>query len=173
MKEDRIMKLRTNCSIKTSQFTIQSRNAYEIEMDQIIAPYLWNETMSDDQLQEITKIPLAKMNRSDPILITEFDQLTHLIEQTHEQARKADYVVKFERIQDEATRTSIWSTVSGSLLAFCIMGPIIAYIAYKAGILRCGSRSSTNVTIVSTAGNTPYPTKKAARKDSQQAEVMI
>lgn len=167
LSTDRLVKLKPNCSIKTTLFTIQSKNTYEINIDHIITPVLWNESISDEQLQQIVKTPFTKANISDPILITEFHQLDHLIEQTKEQARKADYDVKFEQIQQNATRTSIWSMVSGLLTTIGLLGPIIAFIAYKTGICKCSNGTSTNLTIISTAGNTPHPMKKTARKQEE------
>lgn len=173
LNDDRLLKLRPNCSIRTTQFTIQARNTYEVDMDHIITPDLGDETISDQQLQEIMRIPFTRVNISDPILITEYHQLDHLIEQTKEQARKADYTIKFERIQEETTRTSRWTVISGALMSLSVLAPMIGYILYKAGAFKCSAGTSTHVTIVSTAGNTPYPVKKAARKNQYQSEEMI
>lgn len=168
LNEDRMLKLKPNCSIKTTQFTIQAKSTYEIDMEYIITPDLWNETISDEGLQEITKIPFTRVEIAEPILITEFHQLDHLIEQTKDQARKAEYALKFERIQEGSALTSMWSTLSGLLITALTVGPIIIYIAYRIGILKCGAGTSTSVTIIGAAGNTPYPAKRGVPKIQQE-----
>lgn len=46
-------------------------------MNQIRAPYPWNKTISDEQLKAITKTPLVRINKTDPILITESAGTSH------------------------------------------------------------------------------------------------
>lgn len=170
---DEMWKMKANCSIRTSQFIIQAKNTYTIDVNQLVVPSLWNETMSDEELQTISKLTLTQINITEPVLITEFQQLDQLIDQAREQARKADYELKFENIQAESTASSWFASIVTSTPILAIMAVFGIYMACKLGTVALGTGKKENIPITiiqatdgdahvmkEMAGCTPGPSKK-------------
>lgn len=175
LTEDRLLKIRPNCSVKTSQFTIQAKNTYEIDMDRVILPDLGNDSITEEQLEDIARVKLTKINISEPILVTEFHELDHLIDDMRRQARGLEYQEKFEQIREETVKSSIWSGIAFTLITLSIGAVFMTCVLGKLGMLKCTRKgtSGAQVTIIETAGHTPYPAKKlSSMKTSEKSDIL-
>lgn len=169
INKNTILKVKQNCAIKTKNFLIQPHNTYILNETQITTPIIFTEAISETKLEQWLKRNLTAINITQPILITEFNQLHSLIEEAEQLSKATDYDLKMKEIHyDSKTTTFIWILLAvGSLL---ILGAIaVGYLLYRIGLLRLflGPESSailrTTETIMNTANTrvqTPHPRKK-------------
>lgn len=90
IKQSGVLKIHGKCSIRTEDFSIQSRNTFSLNISQVIVPNSTLQTITNDQMERITHFKQFKFEipTESSILIQNKEQLEELSESAHKLAER-------------------------------------------------------------------------------------
>lgn len=132
LEQSGLLRIHAKCSLRTDEFTIQSRNLFSLNMSQIIVPNITGHLISNDQISKLSKLGNFKFDISteSAILIQNREELNKLSERAHKLAESNNYELKWENIHYDQIKSSLLLGFS-CISLFSMGGYLVYYILLR------------------------------------------